>query len=56
MEEKLNQKLKLENKTFINLEEIEERLGKNISYLEFVETIKHFTNDGILKPVRKEQK
>lgn len=52
MEKDLSTKLKDNPKTYITLNEIEEILNKEIEYIELVNIIKKFINDGILKSVR----
>ena len=49
----LNTRLKNNPKTYITLKEIREILDKEIEYIEFVNIIKKFISDGILKTVRK---
>lgn len=53
MKEKLAKKIEEKKKAYITLEEIEKIIENEIPYIEKVNLIKDFINDGILKAVRK---
>lgn len=53
MKEKIKQQIKKQKKSFIAIEEIEEMVGRELQYIEFVSIMKQIINDGTIKPVRK---
>ncbi len=51
--EKIKKQLQEKKQAYITLEEIEKIIGKEEKYIEIVNIIKQFINDGILKNIRK---